>query len=68
MKISNFAKIEAAAQQAQTFATRYSRKQKPLIFSRKTRGLRLQNWWSRGDLNPRPPVLRCRYYMLSQIY
>src|SRR5690606_3670715 len=25
-------------------------------------------WWSRGDLNPRPPVLRCRYYMLSQIY
>lgn len=25
-------------------------------------------WWSRGDLNPRPPVLRCRYYMLSRVY
>ena len=25
-------------------------------------------WWSRGDLNPRPPVLRCRYYMLSRFY
>ena len=25
-------------------------------------------WWSRGDLNPRPPVLRFRDYMLSQIY
>lgn len=21
-----------------------------------------------GDLNPRPPVLRCRYYMLSRFY
>lgn len=52
MKISNFAKIAAAAQQAQTFASRYSRKQKPLIFSRKIRGSSLQNWWSRGDLNP----------------
>jgi hypothetical protein len=26
------------------------------------------NWWSRGDLNPRPPVLRCRFYMLSRVY
>jgi hypothetical protein len=25
-------------------------------------------WWSRGDLNPRPPVLRCRYYMRSRFY
>jgi hypothetical protein len=25
-------------------------------------------WWSRGDLNPRPPVLRCRYYMRSRVY
>ena len=25
------------------------------------------NWWSRGDLNPRPPVLRCRYYMRSHL-
>jgi hypothetical protein len=30
--------------------------------------LLLQCWWSRGDLNPRPPVLRCRYYMLSPFY
>lgn len=21
-----------------------------------------------GDLNPRPPVLRCRYYMRSRVY
>lgn len=25
-------------------------------------------WWSRGDLNPRPPALRYRFYMLSQLY
>jgi hypothetical protein len=25
-------------------------------------------WWSRGDLNPRPPVLRFRDYMLSRVY
>lgn len=25
-------------------------------------------WWSRGDLNPRPPALRYWFYMLSQIY
>lgn len=31
MKISNFAKIAAAAQQAQTFVTRYPRKQNPEI-------------------------------------
>ena len=28
----------------------------------------LRIWWSRGDLNPRPPVLRCRYYMRSRVY
>src|SRR5690606_41634669 len=25
-------------------------------------------WWSRGDLNPRPPELRYRFYMLSHLY
>ena len=25
-------------------------------------------WWSRGDLNPRPPVRRYRFYMLSHLY
>ena len=25
-------------------------------------------WWSRGDLNPRPPALRYRFYMLSHLY
>ncbi len=66
-----FAEIAAADQQPQIFDLfrhPLPQKAKPLIFSRKIRGSSLQNWWSRGDLNPRPPVLRCRYYMLSQIY
>lgn len=46
----------------------HPRKQKPLKFSRKIRGLSASNWWSRGDLNPRPPALRYWFYMLSQIY
>jgi len=25
-------------------------------------------WWSRGDLNPRPPALRYRFYMRSHLY
>lgn len=25
-------------------------------------------WWSRGDLNPRPPGLCYRFYMLSHLY
>ncbi len=25
-------------------------------------------WWRRGDLNPRPPALRYRFYMLSPVY
>ena len=25
-------------------------------------------WWSRGDLNPRPPALRYRFYMLIPVY
>src|SRR5690606_10899707 len=25
-------------------------------------------WWSRGDLNPRPPVRHYRFYMLSHLY
>ncbi|VXB43216.1 hypothetical protein PSEUDO8AS_100232 [Pseudomonas sp. 8AS] len=25
-------------------------------------------WWSRGDLNPRPPVRRYRFYMRSHLY
>ena len=43
-------------------------KKKPLKFTRKIRGLSLCIWWSRGDLNPRPPALRYRFYMLSQLY
>ncbi len=31
-------------------------------------GFVVESWWSRGDLNPRPPVLRCRYYMRSRVY
>ncbi len=46
----------------------YPKKQKPLKISRIIKGLGVSNWWSRGDLNPRPPVLRCRYYMLSRVY
>lgn len=25
-------------------------------------------WWSRGDLNPRPPALRYRFYMRIPVY
>ncbi len=25
-------------------------------------------WWSRGDLNPRPPVRHYQFYMLSHLY
>ena len=25
-------------------------------------------WWSRGDLNPRPPVRHYRFYMRSHLY
>ena len=32
------------------FDTRYPRKQKPLKFSRKIRGLSVSIWWSRGNL------------------
>ena len=32
------------------------------------KGWDFSDWWSRGDLNPRPPVLRCRFYMLSRVY
>ena len=47
---------------------KYPKKQKPLKITRIIKGLGVSNWWSRGDLNPRPPVLRCRYYMLSRVY
>ncbi|WP_313308429.1 hypothetical protein [Stutzerimonas nitrititolerans] len=56
MTISNFAEIAAADQQPQTFDLfrhPLPQKAKPLIFSRKIRGSSLQNWWSRGDLNPK---------------
>ena len=25
-------------------------------------------WWRRGELNPRPPMLRLRFYMLSLVF
>ena len=61
------------------FGKRPTRKGQNLIFLRRqaqlsgtkkdARGRLLFGiWWSRGDLNPRPPVLRCRYYMLSRVY
>ena len=42
-------------------------KKKPLKFT-ENQGLIVCVWWSRGDLNPRPPALRYRFYMLSQLY
>ena len=52
----------------ESFDTCGGRKEKPLKFARKIRGLACCIWWSRGDLNPRPPGLRYRFYMLSHLY
>ena len=35
------------------------------VFKKDMEGLGKVNWWSRGELNPRPPVRHFRLYMLS---